>query len=308
MQRADSFLATAFRQFLQVAEAGSVRAAARQNNTAASAISRQIALLENHFGISLFDRVGRNLRLSPAGEALKSGLLASSEVHEQTLDALNALRGLRSGRLRIATVESLSMTILPDVLATFLDNYPGVQVSVFVAGSDAVTELVNDYTADLGFTFNPASLEGLEVLHASDLPLSAVMHASHPLASKEVLHFADCLRHPVALPARGLSMRALLDPLTNAHPDFRPQFECDSLRVMASLARRGRCIAFQTPIGIEQDLADGTLIHTPLADRKLGVDRLVVIRRQGQAARLAADTFFEMTKGSLPGGKNVRKK
>ncbi|MCA0431860.1 MAG: LysR family transcriptional regulator [Proteobacteria bacterium] len=308
MFRAETFLATAFRQFLQVAEAGSVRAAARLSNTAASAISRQVALLESQLGIPLFDRVGRNLRLTPAGEALKTGLLASSEVHEQTLDALNALRGLQSGRLRIATVESLSMSVLPDVLASFLEQYPGVQVSVFVAGSDAVTELVNNYAADLGFTFNPASVEGLEVLHAYDLPMGAVLHPGHPLAQRKSLTFAECLAYPLAWPARGLSLRALLDPLVQDRPDFRPQFECDSLRVMAALARRGRCIAFQPSIGIEQEIAAGTVVHVPLSDRRLGTDRLVVIRRQGQAARLAADTFLQMAKGALPGGRTVRKK
>jgi len=50
---------------------------------------------------------------------------------------------------------------------------------------------------------------------------------------------------------------------------------------MASLARRGSCIAFQTPIGIERELAEKTLVYVPLTDKRLPADRLMVVRRQG---------------------------
>lgn len=308
MQRADSFLATGYRHFLAVAETGSVRAASRQINVAASAISRQIVLLEAQLGIALFDRSGRNLELSPAGEALLRGLRATSREHEETLDYLSALRGLKRGRVRVATVESISVSILPDVLEDFAKAYPGLQVSVTVAGSDTVTELVRDHTADIGFTFNPTALEGLEVELTRDMPLGAIMSPSHPLAKAKKLSLIECLAHPIAWPSRGLSLRTILDrksPRLKGRLD--PAFECNSLRLMASLARRGSCVAFQTPIGIEQELASGTLVFIPLADRGLPIDRLMVVRRAGQVGRLATDTFLALAKRFLPNEAIVQK-
>lgn len=291
-------IAIAYRYFLAVAEAGSVRAAARDLNVAASAVSRQLQQLEQSLGAALFDRSGRGLQLTPAGEVLLRGLRQASQAHERTLDELSALKGLQRGLLRIATVESVSVSILPDMLLRFAGAYPGIEVSVTVAGSEAVTDMLREHQADLGFTFNPSSLEGLVALASSDLHLGAVMSPQHPLAKAGKLALADCLSHPLAWPSRGLSLRAILDSVPAAR-QVRPGFECNSLRLMASLARRGSCIAFQTVIGIEQELAARTLVFVPLTDKRLPVDRLRLLARQGASGRPAAEAFLAIAREQL---------
>ncbi|MFN4141455.1 LysR family transcriptional regulator [Aestuariivirga sp.] len=300
MAKAETQLvALAYRYFMAVAETGSVRAAAREINVAASAISRQLLRLEDSLGVALFDRSGRGLALTPAGETLLRGLRQAALGHENTLDELSALKGLKRGLLRIATVESVSVSILPDVLLAFATDYPGIEVAVTVAGSEAVTTLVREHQADLGFTFNPSSLEGLEVLASRDLRLGAVLAPAHPLAKAKSLSLPDCAHFPLAWPSRGLSLRAILDSVPAARR-IRPAFECSSLRLMASLARRGSCIAFQTVIGIEQELAAGTLVFVPLADKRLPVDRLRLLARKGTAKRPAVEAFLAIARGHLP--------
>jgi DNA-binding transcriptional LysR family regulator len=299
-------IATACRYFMVVAETGSVRAAARSLNVAASAISRQLILLEEQLGHSLFDRGGRSLALSPAGDVLRRGLRGLAQGTEATLDQLDALKGLKRGTVRVATVESISVSILPDLLLAFAKRYPGIQVTVTVAGSDAVTELVRDVHADLGFTFNPTSLEGLETIAVRDMRLGAVMAPAHPLARSKTLTLGDCLAHPIAWPSTGLSLRTALDKISGTR-GLQPAFECNSLRLMASLARRGSCIAFQTPIGIEQELSDGSLVWIALSDRRLPLDRLMLVRRRGPRGRVAADAFAELVGKHFPGEGALRK-
>jgi DNA-binding transcriptional LysR family regulator len=305
--RPDSLLTTSYRYFAAVAEAGSVRGAAQLLNVAASAVSRQIILLEQQFNLSLFERRGRSLKLSAAGEILLNGLKSAMQGHEATLDHLDALRGLKRGRLRIATVESISVSPLPDLLARFAGDYPGVEVTVTVAGSDAVTDLVRSHDADIGFTFNPATVEGLDVRLTLELQLGAVMAPDHPLAKARKLLFAECLAHPVAWPARGLSFRAILDKLLGKAKTPARAFECNSLRLMAALARRGRCIAFQTKVGIEQELAEGSLVFVPLANRRMPADRLTIVHRPGSAAGLAAGAFLDLAVRHFSARKAVRK-
>lgn len=308
MLRSDSLLPIAYRYFAAVAEAGSVRAAAQMLNVAASAISRQIILLEKQFDLPLFERHGRGLTLTAAGEVLLRGLKSAVQGHEATLDHLNALRGLKRGRIRIATVESISVSALPDLLARFAADHPGIEIAVTVAGSDAVTDLVRNHDADLGFTFNPATLEGLDVRLTKEMPLGAIMRRDHPLARERKLLFAHCLAYPVAWPARGLSLRAILDKLQAAAKIEPPHsFECNSLRLMAALARRGRCIAFQTRIGIEQEIADGSLVFVPLANRRIPADRLTIVHRRGSAAGLAAGAFLDRAVKHFQAIENVRK-
>lgn len=293
-----ALIAISYRYFMAVAELGSVRAASRELNVAASAVSRQLILLESALGNRLFDRSGRGLKLAPAGEVLLRGLRRAAQNHENTLDELAALRRLTRGLLRIATVESVSASVLPDMLEHFMQTYPGIQVAVTVAGSEAVTQLVREHQAELGFTFNPSSLDGLEALVSRDLDLGAIMAPDHPLAKMKKLSLADCAAHPLAWPSPGLSLRAILDSIPSARK-IRPAFECNSLRLMASLARRGSCIAFQTLIGIERELASGTLAFVPLSDKRLPVDRLRIVARAGAGARPTVEAFLGIVQHHL---------
>lgn len=306
--RPESLLTTGYRYFVAVAQAGSVRGAAETLNVAASAVSRQVILLERQFNIALFERRGRRLKLSAAGEILLNGLKSSVQGHEVTLDHLDALQGLKRGRIRIATVESISVSALPDLLAQFATDHPGVEVAVTVAGSDAVTDLVRNHDADIGFTFNPATVEGLDVRLVQEMEIGAIMRRDHPLARERKLLFAHCLDYPVAWPARGLSLRAILDEMQAAAKITPPHaFECNSLRLMAALARRGRCIAFQTRIGIEQEIAEGTLVFVPLANRRIPPDRLTIVHRPGRGAGPAAGVFLSLAVRYFSGKATVRK-
>ncbi len=293
-----ALIAIGYRYFMAVAETGSVRAASRRLNVAASAVSRQLIQLEEALGVQLFDRSGRGLALAPAGQVLLRGLRGIAAGHENTLDEISALKGLKRGQLRIATVESISVSVLPRLLLAFASSYPGIEVAVTVAGSDSVTALVREHQAEIGFTFNPSSLDGLETLESRDLHLGAVMAPGHPLASARRLTLAECLAHPVAWPSPGLSLRAILDKLP-ASRKVNPAFECNSLRLMAALARQGSCIAFQTPIGIELELAGGQLVWIELADKRLPPDRLTVVCRQGTAARPAVEAFARLVSDAL---------
>ena len=68
---------------------------------------------------------------------------------------------------------------------------------------------------------------------------------------------------------------------------------------MAALARSSNCIAFQTEIGIEQELAAGTLVFIPLVARKMPIDRMMVVRRSGSGARLATGEFLKLARRYL---------
>jgi DNA-binding transcriptional LysR family regulator len=300
MKKPEPFLSIGCRYFVAIAEAGSVRAASRHLNVAPSAISRQLILLEHQLGTPLFDRSGRQLLLSPAGETLLKGLRAAIHQHDETLDSIGALQGLQRGHLKLATVESISITLLPQVLGAFADAYPGIEVSISVAGSEAVTELVRDHAADIGITFNPTSLDGLDAVYTKDYRVGVIMAPGPPLAGRKSLSLKDCAGHRLAWPSRGLSLRSLLDrsPAGRALTQ-QPSFECNSLRLMATLARLGSCIAFQPTTGIETDLAAGTLVWIPVSDGGLPPDRMVIVRRQGIANRPATNAFLGLFRAAL---------
>jgi DNA-binding transcriptional LysR family regulator len=257
-------------------------------------------IIERALGIELFERVGRSLRLSEAGAILLQTVRSLERNYEDSLSAIDALRGLQRGKIRIATVESVSVSLLPDILAGFASQYPGIELTVAVAGSEAVAGLVRAGEADIGFTFNPVSLEGLAKAYEHDLPIGALVSPSHPLARRRRLSLADCLGYPIALPSPGLSLRAILETaFTRMSAAPRATFEANSLRLMSALARRGRCVAFQTMIGIEQELKAKSLVLIPLSDPHLPLDRFTIIQPAGRTPTLAGAALLKQITSAL---------
>jgi DNA-binding transcriptional LysR family regulator len=189
---------------------------------------------------------------------------------------------------------------MPELVASFSALFPGVEVAITVAGSAAVATLVEAGEADMGFTFNPPVMKGLSVALRRDLPVGAVVRPDHPLAAQPGVNLVECLQYPVALPARGLSLRDILDAGLSQLP-VRPRVlvEANSLKLMATLARQGRAVAFQTAIGIEDDIRDGRLVLVPILQPRLPVDRFVMVSAVGRNLKLAPAAFYEHARQRL---------
>ncbi len=286
--------APAMRYFAVVAELGSIRAASRELNVASSAINRQVLYLEEALQLQLFERVGRRLKLSQAGEILLAHVRRTYSDFEATTAELDALKGLRRGSVTIAAVESVSEALLPDLISSFRQSYPGIHVGVMVTSSEAAAKLVEAGEADVGFTFDPPKMSSLTVAYQKDLPIGALMSPDHPLAGNQVLNFADCLAYPIALPAEGLSLRTRIDAvLTQLPGTTRTYVEANSLRLVRALARKNQVIGFQTRIGCEEDLEMGRLVFKPLTDQPLQGDRLCIVTSSLRALALAPGMFFD---------------
>jgi DNA-binding transcriptional LysR family regulator len=110
----------------EVAERGSIAAAAQALSFTPSAVSQQIATLEREAGVSLVERGPRSIRMTAAGRALAEhtdGILASLEAAEAEIQAI---AGVRGGMLRLASFPTAYATIMPAALTEFRASHPGV--------------------------------------------------------------------------------------------------------------------------------------------------------------------------------------
>ncbi|SDR03521.1 LysR family transcriptional regulator [Pseudovibrio sp. Tun.PSC04-5.I4] len=300
MDRSRYLYGPALRYFAEAAEANSIRAAARKLNVASSAVNRQILTLEKQLGMELFERVGRTIRLSSAGEILLAHIRRTLSDLHATGDELDALKGLRRGVVSIATVESVTEAILPELIAQFRKDYSGIHVKVQVMSADRVAQAVERAEVDVGFTFEPPETDALHVSFKQALQIGAIMAPTHPLAGKEDVTLAQCFEHPVAMPAHGISLRGRLDvALSLSSIGGLTSVEANSLRFMKHLVRSGEMIAFQTVIGLEEELAAQRLVFKPLADPALAVDHFCIITSSLRGLALAPAIFFEQAVARL---------
>lgn len=286
--------------FRTTAELQSVRECARRLNVASSAVSRQIGQLEDALGMALFRRGNRRLRLTPAGEILYRHVARSMAPMEAAVSELDMLRGLRTGLVRIVTVESVGVSFLPAIMVDFSRRYPDLHLDVEVAPARGVVERLLDGSADIGFGFLTRPLRELTVVAERVVRLGALMHPSHPLAVRESVTLDACLEHPVAVGRRDLAIREAIQPILDALPHVPPPvLEVGSIRMLVELARLGRHLSIVTPIAANHELATGDLAFRPLAEGAAVENRFVLLIRGIDDLGFAPRAFHDHARDQL---------
>jgi DNA-binding transcriptional LysR family regulator len=166
----DTALFPALETLLAVARTGSVAAAARQRHITSSAVSQQIRKLEGHFGIKLFERAGRGVRLTATGEAALPAVRELWTGAEATFGQLAQLAGRPATTLRLAASDYLGKGLLAPVLRDLLDEDPPVRFEIVTTHSRAGVRLVAAGDVDLAIVTGQETPRGLEDRHLFDQP------------------------------------------------------------------------------------------------------------------------------------------
>jgi len=230
--------------FLAVAETRSFTQAAARCFVAQSALSQQIARLEKDVGAALFSRTSRAVRLTAAGEVLEPLARRVLADVDDAQAALDALAGLRRGRLRLGMIQALACPIdLVTVLAEYRVAYPGVDFHIVNAPSFEMA------TAVLGGGLDVAVVglgsrqipEGLEHHLLGSDPLVLVVHRDHALADRAVVDLADLPgTDQVILFSQGTGLRRQVEAaFARAGVDPGQHFDVGQMYDMVRLAARG---------------------------------------------------------------------
>lgn len=169
--------------FKKVCELNSITKAAGQLGYVQSTVTTQIKTLENELGVKLFERYGNTIRITEDGEKL---LEYSNEIFRITdifLDAMDEEKET-SGSLRIAAVDSVCMTVLPNILNQFIQEYPKVNIKIVSGVADELKHYLASGQADIAFVldFNKPSDE-LYLLLDKTVELGFYIAADVPLES-----------------------------------------------------------------------------------------------------------------------------
>src|SRR5918999_1316711 len=178
----------------EVARQGSFSAAAEALSYTQSAVSQQIAALERETGTTLVDRGARGIRMTDAGEAL---VRHADAILTRITDAeaeLEAIAGLRGGRVRVASFATAGSTFVPHAIATFHEQHPAVEISLKEADPDESIPALKAGQLDIAILFEPhgaGDVVDLDQVHMLDDPMSVVLPEDHPLASKTKIRLKD---------------------------------------------------------------------------------------------------------------------
>jgi DNA-binding transcriptional LysR family regulator len=195
--------------FLAVARTGSVSRAGLDLGLSQSATSSSLADLERQFDLRLFDRIGKRLRLSARGGALRPRAEAVLEL------AHDLERGLEDqaveDRVRVGATLTIGNYVAVPLVARFMRANPAVALTLEVANTEEIARQVANFELDVGLVEGEVEHPELETTPWQEDQLVVFCGASHPLARKRVLTDADLVSAPWIVRERGSGTRQAFD-------------------------------------------------------------------------------------------------
>ncbi len=301
-------ISSAARCFDEVARAGSIRRAAERLNTSPSAVNRHVLNLEAEFGMPLFERRPRGMRLTAAGEVLINDLRRWRHDHDRSRAHLEQLRGLRRGHVALAVMECLAADFAPSVFAGLHAQHPGVVLSVTVAATDQIAVSLLAGELDVAVAFNlPQGRDDIRTIRSIEVPVGVVLPNGHPLARKSTVQLSDCAEVPLVIPGHSLLIRQMIDEaLAKSAIEPLALITSNSITLIKALVRRGSHLSLLSQMDVYAEQQSGDLVFRPIAGRRLKPQILSVCvpphRLTSPAALLVAEMFASAL-DEFPGGR-----
>ena len=288
------------RYLVETASCKSISIAAKNVNVAASAISRHIRNIEQEYGILLFERNARGVKLTPEGEMYiryaKSALLDKDHLKVN----IDELKGLQSGRVRIATMHGIVSTILCDAVSSFTKNYPGVKIELDSTSSQLVTKTMREGEADIGITTQPVPDPQIEIITRYANPLCLVVSPEHPLAQVTEIDFVDALDYPLALPEASFGIRNIIDAYCRDNQILvSPTLETNSIEALRGFSHSGAGVSIINILSVSRDLDLGLAVAIPFRNAAFRKSVIEICTPKRNQQPIAVERFIHHLKKSF---------
>jgi DNA-binding transcriptional LysR family regulator len=223
-----------------IADSGSFTAAGNKLHVSQSAISRQILLLEEELGEPVFHRIGRRIRITPAGESL---LQLSNRVFQDLHDTVSAISEKREslgGVMRLVGGMTVCLYAFPTLLAEVRKIHPSLDLKVTVGSADRSIAMLRSGAGDLGLLTLPVEATDLVAVPVLKEELLLVTYPSHPLARKREIFPADLDKQPFILFETGSITRQLVEEFfSSGRIHAQIVMETENVEIIKAMVRNG---------------------------------------------------------------------
>jgi DNA-binding transcriptional LysR family regulator len=260
----------ALRYFYEVARYGSFRLAADKIHIAASAISRQLQLLEQELGVKLFVRDRKGLRLTAAGEALLYRVKRTMDELLAARSEINALHGGHTGTVRVGINDTIAREFFWRFMERFRRKYPHMRFDITVANSGELAKSLLQEEVDIIVGYALQARSGLQIVSSYDLKVCIAVRKDHPLASRKSVRVADIVSESFIVPNEDSTLRQVINAIF-AKVSVKPTFmiTTNSFELILIMVAGGGGIACQLRVSAGPDPDRPDLIYVPIRDQEV---------------------------------------
>jgi DNA-binding transcriptional LysR family regulator len=255
----------ALRYFYEVARYGSFRLAAEKIHIAASAISRQVQLLEHELGVKLFARDRAGLHLTAAGEALLYRVKKAVDELGVARSEIDALHGSQKGLVRIGINETVARDFFAGFLKRFRERHPNMKFEIVVANSDRLENILLRGEIDILVGYAVQSRTGLQQVVSFDLKTCIAVRKDHALGRKHFVRITDLVDENIIVPSPESQLRHVVNSIFSKLA-VKPTWTLttDSFELMTILVSHGLGIGFQLRLAVGADPMRPEIRYVPV--------------------------------------------
>jgi DNA-binding transcriptional LysR family regulator len=280
--------------FLQVAAHRSFSKAAEVLFLTQPSVTARIQSLEKELGEELFERSGRSVRLTDAGNTFLGYAQRALKEVQEGRDALEALRKTEVGSLRIGSALTISAYVLPKILKTFRARFPGVEVSVRTGRSDQVLDMVLADEVQVGLVRSLVHPE-IETVHLYDDEVVLVTENAHPFARNKTARIEDVARQSLIFFDRASSYYGLIHGFfRDAGIVPRHTMDLDSMEATKMMVEEGLGIAILPRVAVERELKLGILVEVEITGVPRVKRQIAMIYRRNRRHARTVGAFIEV--------------
>ncbi|QJD84343.1 LysR family transcriptional regulator [Cohnella herbarum] len=252
------------RSFLEVARCQSFTKAAENLGYVQSSVTAQIQKLENEYGVVLFERYGRTMKLTSAGEQLRETFQHIVKMYD---DSKRLIARQAKGNLEIGTIESLMAFYLPPLFHRFLQSFPEINLQVHPALESNILQSIRSGEIDLGILLHrPFIDDDIESIIIRREPLVLVANPGHPLCASDQVSVAELDGQFLIVTEQGCSYRAAFERLLGQNGvTYHIHHEFGSLEAIKQCVSYGLGIALVPEISVVRELIEQRLVALPFS-------------------------------------------
>src|ERR1700733_10873867 len=281
---------------------GSLSKASERLFVAVSALSRQIAKLEDEMGVPLFERRPRGMVLSEAGRLLAAHAHRSLMEQDRVTEEIRGLTTDRRATIRMASSEGVARDFLPQVFAHFLKTWPAAHFQLDVDTPTEATQRVRDGTADIAVCFSVSPEKDVSVHYAHRAPIFALVGQDHPLAQQPSISLADLKPWPLAIFDEGVTVRQLFDIACSLEGlSFEPVFVSNYGSALQSFVQQTTAVTLVGYLTVRSRLKPDNLALVPISNPELHQRTLQVQTMAGRTLPKAVAALLELLITAIPG-------
>ena len=286
--------------FTAVADEKSFSRAGHKLRRTQPAISSAVKVLEDELGERLFDRMGKSIRLTAAGELLTDYARRLLRLRDEAAQAVGELRGLGRGTLRLGANETTCLYLLPEVLSAFKQAFPQVQVDIHRAITRSITERIMDGSLDFGIVTMPVKHPRLEVLTIHHDELALVVGPQHRLASRRSVKMSELEEEPFILHRVGTTTRErLVKHFNEGGVKLKVTMELASIETIKRFVSIGMGISIVPRLCIAREVEEGSLRALTIRDARFR-RQLGLIYNKDRHQSQAALAFLKLVSEKQP--------